>query len=91
MMSLTRSSLTKVSLFRVSGSLNKVLANQLFKRTAMAICITTVISSLLSSCATSSLSRDEEAKAATSASLPDLPSQWASIQQRVGEVKVSWL
>jgi NodT family efflux transporter outer membrane factor (OMF) lipoprotein len=91
MMSLTKASLIKASLFKASGSLNKALANQLFKRTAMAACITTVISSLLSSCATSSLSRDEEAKAATSASLPDLPTQWASIQQRTGDVKVSWL
>lgn len=84
-------SLTKASIFRSSGSLNKVLDNQLFNRAAMAICITTVISSLLSSCATSNLSRDEKAKAATYASLPDLPSQWTSIQQRIGDVKVSWL
>lgn len=54
---------------------------------AVAVCI--VIA--LSGCATNGISRVEDAKAATAASLPDLPSQWASIQQRVGEVKVSWL
>jgi NodT family efflux transporter outer membrane factor (OMF) lipoprotein len=65
----------------------KLPVNQLFKTTAIAICIAT----LVSGCATSSLSRVEDAKAATAASLPDLPSQWLSIQQRNGDVKVSWL
>jgi NodT family efflux transporter outer membrane factor (OMF) lipoprotein len=51
------------------------------------MCIVT----LASGCATSSLNRVEDAKAATAANLPDLPSQWASIQQRIGDVKVSWL
>jgi NodT family efflux transporter outer membrane factor (OMF) lipoprotein len=67
--------------------IKKMITNKLFKRTAMAMCIT----SLISGCATSSLYRVEDAKVATAASLPDLPSQWASMQQRVGEVKVSWL
>ncbi|MFT4719007.1 MAG: NodT family efflux transporter outer membrane factor (OMF) lipoprotein [Candidatus Azotimanducaceae bacterium] len=56
-------------------------------RTAFAICIAGIVCS----CATNSLSRVEDAKAATAASLPDLPSQWVSIQQRVGDVNVGWL
>jgi NodT family efflux transporter outer membrane factor (OMF) lipoprotein len=73
--------------FTSAPLLETTSVNHLFKKTAMAIFIAT----LVSSCATSSLSRVEEAKAATAASLPDLPTQWASIQQRTGEVKVSWL
>jgi NodT family efflux transporter outer membrane factor (OMF) lipoprotein len=91
MMSFTIASLTRTSLTSASASLNKVPANQLFKRTAITICISTVICSLLTSCASNGLSRVVEAQAATAASLPDLPSQWASIQKRIGEVKVSWL
>jgi NodT family efflux transporter outer membrane factor (OMF) lipoprotein len=80
-MPVTRMSFTGAHLLDTSS------ANQFFKRTAMAICI----AALVSNCATSSLSRVEEAKAATAASLPDLPTQWVSIQQRIGDVKVSWL
>ena len=79
-MSLLETSLNRAPSF-------KVPANRYFKRTVIAICIAT----LVSGCATSSLSRVEDAQAATTASLPELPSQWASIQQRVGAVKVSWL
>lgn len=61
--------------------------NKTFRLSTIAICL----ASLLSGCASSGLSRVEDARAATSSSLPDLPSQWASIQQRVGEVSVSWL
>jgi NodT family efflux transporter outer membrane factor (OMF) lipoprotein len=73
--------------FTTTLSTKKMLANKLFKRTVIAMCIVT----LASGCATSSLNRVEDAKAATAANLPDLPSQWASIQQRIGDVKVSWL
>jgi len=73
--------------FTTTLSTKKMLANKLFKRTVIAMCIV----SLASGCATSSLNRVEDAKAATAANLPDLPSQWASIQQRIGDVKVSWL
>jgi NodT family efflux transporter outer membrane factor (OMF) lipoprotein len=59
----------------------------LFQKAALALCV----ASFLGGCATSNLSRTEEAKAATAASLPDLPSQWASIQERVGDIKASWL
>jgi NodT family efflux transporter outer membrane factor (OMF) lipoprotein len=73
--------------FTTTLSTKKMPANKLFKRTVIAMCIVT----LASGCATSSLNRVEDAKAATAANLPDLPSQWASIQQRIGDVKVSWL
>ena len=73
--------------FTTTLSTKKMLANKLVKRTVIAMCIVT----LASGCATSSLNRVEDAKAATAANLPDLPSQWASIQQRIGDVKVSWL
>ena len=73
--------------FTTTLSTKKMLANKLFKRTFIAMCIVT----LASGCATSSLNRVEDAKAATAANLPDLPSQWASIQKRIGDVKVSWL
>ncbi|TDF38435.1 efflux transporter outer membrane subunit [Alteromonadaceae bacterium M269] len=59
----------------------------LLRKTAIAICVT----SFVAGCSTSSLSRVEEAKTATTESLPDLPSQWASIQQNIGDVKVGWL
>jgi NodT family efflux transporter outer membrane factor (OMF) lipoprotein len=73
--------------FTTTLSTKKMPTNKLFKRTVIAMCIVT----LASGCATSSLNRVEDAKAATAANLPDLPSQWASIQQRIGDVKVSWL
>ncbi len=73
--------------FTTTLSTKKMLANKLVKRTVITMCIVT----LASGCATSSLNRVEDAKAATAANLPDLPSQWASIQQRIGDVKVSWL
>lgn len=63
-------------------SVNKVL-----RLSTIAICFAT----LLSGCASSGVSRVKDAQAATTASLPDLPSQWASMQQRVGDVNVSWL
>ena len=75
-MPVTRTSLT-----------TKMSSSKLFKTTVIAMCVAT----LVSGCTTSSLSRIEDAKVATAASLPDLPNQWASIQQRIGDVKVSWL
>ena len=57
------------------------------RRAVLAICI----ASSVIGCSTSSLSRVEDAKVATASSLNDLPTQWASIQQRLGEVKVGWL
>ena len=84
-------SFTKAPIFNTSlletALIKKMITNKLFKRTAMAMCITL----LISGCATSSLYRVEDAKVATAVNLPDLPSQWASMQQSVGEVKVSWL
>jgi NodT family efflux transporter outer membrane factor (OMF) lipoprotein len=58
-----------------------------YQKTVIALCIAVFVSG----CATSNLSRVEDAKAATVASLPDLPSQWATMQTTVGEVKVDWL
>ena len=36
-------------------------------------------------------SRIEDAREATRISLPELPEQWASMQEQVGDVEVSWL
>lgn len=58
-----------------------------YQRTAIACCM----AAFISACATSNLSRVEDANAATVASLPDLPSQWATMQATVGNVKVDWL
>lgn len=53
--------------------------------------VTICLAVLFSGCANNGISRVEDARTATSSSLPDLPSQWASMQQSVGDVRVSWL
>lgn len=62
-------------------------ANKTFQKTAIALCL----AAFVSGCATGNLSRVEDAKVATAASLPDLPSQWATMQAKVGIVKMGWL
>lgn len=52
--------------------------------------VSALVAAILGGCA-GGQSRVEEAKVATRASLPDVPTQWASIQERVGQVEVSWL
>ena len=78
---------TKTRLLKTSASLMKVSTTTGFRRTVIAMSIATFVSA----CTTNSLSRVEDAKVATAASLPELPSQWASMQLRNGDVKVSWL
>ncbi len=46
---------------------------------------------VLCGCATQDLSRRDDAKQAVSNNLPDLPSQWASLQEQIGDVSVDWL
>ncbi|GAB5379714.1 MAG: efflux transporter outer membrane subunit [Aliiglaciecola sp.] len=58
-----------------------------YLKSATAVCL----AFYLSGCATGDLSRVEDARAATAASLPDLPSQWAMMKEKVGDVDVDWL
>jgi NodT family efflux transporter outer membrane factor (OMF) lipoprotein len=91
-MFLPETSFTNIQLRKIRKQLSKAssikaLSNNAFRQTAIAICLITFVSG----CTTSSLHRLEDAKAATNASLPDLPDQWDSIQRRIGAVEVSWL
>jgi len=57
------------------------------KKVIVAICLGGVIAG----CTSGGLSRVEDAREANKAALPELPAQWASIQERIGEVQVGWL
>jgi NodT family efflux transporter outer membrane factor (OMF) lipoprotein len=61
--------------------------NRRYRKTAIALCL----AAFVSACTTGDLSRVKDAKEASSASLPDLPSQWITLQAKVGEVKMGWL
>ncbi|WP_371194990.1 efflux transporter outer membrane subunit [Glaciecola sp. SC05] len=50
-----------------------------------------VVAATLSGCTTSSLVRTEEAREASRSSLPELPQAFATAQQNIGDVNVSWL
>jgi len=65
----------------------KLLINCLYKKTAIALCLSIAVTS----CATGYLSKVEEAKVVSASSLPDLPSQWSSLQSSVGDVQLGWL
>ncbi|MFT6311159.1 MAG: NodT family efflux transporter outer membrane factor (OMF) lipoprotein [Porticoccus sp.] len=50
-----------------------------------------ILATSLAGCTTSSLVRTEEAREASRSSLPELPQAYATVQQNLGDVSVSWL
>jgi len=50
-----------------------------------------IITGLLGGCASRDLSKVEEARTATAASLPSLPEQWSMMAQSADEVDIGWL
>ncbi|WP_289029568.1 efflux transporter outer membrane subunit [uncultured Paraglaciecola sp.] len=58
-----------------------------FQKTTIVLALT----ALLNGCVTGDLSRVEDAKQATIASLPDIPKQWAALEVKVGDVEMGWL
>lgn len=68
---------------RKTGGLQKIRLSRIACAMAMAVA--------LAGCTTSSLVRTEEAREASRASLPGIPKMYATAQQNVGDVHVSWL
>ena len=66
---------------------DSTLKNSVAKKTIVALFVCTT----LTGCVNMAKPRTDEAKAATIASLPDLPSQWATMQESIGAVDVNWL